>query len=579
MIDIVVYHYHKRSEELSIKKKLFLTFAFIFIILVGIQTYLMIQMNNYSKTMEEIKVVSIEKALHAESLKLDVVQVQQWLTDISATRAAEGFDDGFEVAETYAIDFNETLETLKMLESETGKEELESFQQSFDEFYSVGKKMADAYIAGGPEAGNILMDEFDAYSEDINDNVTIYLDNAIESLHNDIDVLQRDSETTKTYTLIIMLIGLTITAIVSYLITRSIVNNLHEVKQGADLISSGDLTNAVQTMQKDEIGALANSFEKMRNQLNTLVSSIRGQSNSISMTSTDLEDRSKRTEDTAVQIASAMSEIATGIEQQANESNDILEAINDISVRVNNGNALVDQTLEMATNSTELATEGKANIEVSLEALQQTVVEIGEATENVQRLGKHSEQIGGIIQFIQDISAQTNLLALNAAIEAARAGEHGKGFAVVAEEVRNLAEETSNATSRISEIIKLTQQDTRTSISLMEYNLENFEKQVAVIQTSSLTLENIVETVSSTEGNVHELKNVFDRIYSNTKNIQAMIENISSIIEETSAGSEEVAASTDDLSSIIQEISQSIGSLAEIAVTLNKDIDVFKVEQ
>ncbi|MBE1555594.1 methyl-accepting chemotaxis protein [Sporosarcina limicola] len=563
---------------MTIKSKLISTFLFVFIVLGSIQVYLITQMNNYNNTMERIKDESIEKVLKAERLKLDVVQVQQWLTDISATRAAEGYDDGFIVADTYIIDFNETLNELKELESKIGNKEMDTFKQTFKEFHETGKEMAEAYIAFGPEKGNVLMAKFDAYSEGINDSVDVYLNDTIEQLHQDINQMHQRTETNTRYTVIILVIGLTVTAFISFFIIRSIMTNLRDVKNSAEIIANGDLTTPIVRIPKDEIGELGISFEHMRNQLNALVLSISSQSNQITTNSMDLDTRAMQTEEAAMQIASAMSEIASGIEHQAGQSNQILEAIGDTANRVEKGNTLVDNTLQVAKNSTIMATEGKESIGKSIVVLNQTVYDIEVATQNVQALGKHSEQIGGIVEFIQGISKQTNLLALNAAIEAARAGEHGKGFAVVAEEVRKLAEETTDATTRISDIINETQKDTQTSITLMEKNLGKFEQQVAVIQQNSQTLQNIVEQVQETEDNVQQLKEVFDSINMNTLDVQRKIENISAIIEETSAGSEEVSASTDDLTRIIKEIASTIEGLAKIATELNDEIKIFKVK-
>lgn len=562
---------------MTIKRKLFMTFLFIFLVLGGIQVYLVTQMNSYSNTMENIKDESIEKVLKAERLKLDVIQVQQWLTDISATRAAKGFDDGFEVAEEYALDFMKTLEELKALETPEKAEEISNYEQSFNAYYELGKEMAKAYIEFGPERGNILMDEFDAFSEEINDQVGNYVDQAIENLHKDINEMHEGTKTNIKFTSVVMFVGLIGTIILSYFITHVIVKSLRGIKASAEVMTDGDLTVSVKTNSNDEIGDLANSFETMRAQLNTLVQSISQHADQISTSSGELTQRADLTKATSFQIAAAMNEIAIGVEQQAGQSNEILEAITNTTKDVTEGNQLVESTLSSAKNSTTIAAEGQETIAHSVISLQQTVSDIGLATKNVQALGEHSVQIGSIVEFIQSISAQTNLLALNAAIEAARAGEHGKGFAVVAEEVRKLAEETTEATAKISEIIGETQKDTESSIALMERNLNNFEQQVSIIQTSSSTLESIVDQVKMTEDNVQQLTAVFGHIHTNTQSVQNMIENISAIIEQTSASTEEVSASTDDLSSVIEDIAAMIDQLTAIAIALNVEVDVFKV--
>src|SRR5699024_10139328 len=145
-------------------------------------------------------------------------------------------------------------------------------------------------------------------------------------------------------------------------------------------------------------------------------------------------------------------------------------SIQDTTNQVATGNNFVHNTLDVATESTNAAKEGKVKVDESIEQLQLSYGELKHVTEGVQSLGNRSKQIGEIIDFIHDISDQTNLLALNAAIESARAGEHGRGFAVVADEVRKLAEETTDATSSIANLIKETQNETNDVVLRMEQN-------------------------------------------------------------------------------------------------------------
>lgn len=564
---------------MNLRRKLLITFLFIFAILGGTELYSVFQIYQSTKTLERVKDESLQKALKAERLKLDVVEVQQWLTDISATRALDGLDDGFELAEEHAVNFRTTIDELQAIGTTSEIEELEQFLTAFEYYYEVGIEMAEAYIEHGPERGNRLMVDFDHYSEEINDSIDHYLENSVATLDNDVDTIYDNMNSSMKRTLIILIIGLALAGFASQLFSRSISRKLANLQKDADMISSGDLTKPIKQDGKDEISQVAKAFEQMRSQLHSLVQAIHQNSTDMMKQSAELEHISDQTSQSSTQIATAIDEIARGVEQQSNDSSEILNAIKDTTDQVVQGNTLVDNTLETAKQSTQAATGGKEKIDDSIISLQSTVKELQLVTENVQALGQRSDQIGEIVNFINDISEQTNLLALNAAIEAARAGEHGHGFSVVAEEVRKLAEETTEATTRISNLIQETQQETTHTITLMEDNLKSFEQQASTIEEGSMTLHDIVTHVEETEQYVQSLSEVLQTINRNAFQVQEMLENISAVIEETSASSEEVAASAQEQAAMVTEMTTSIANASKVAEQLAEDIQHFKVEK
>lgn len=492
---------------MTIKKQLLLTLLLIFITLGGIEIYSIIQLYDSSKTLQKIQDQSLDKALNAEKLKLDVVQVQQWLTDISVTRAAEGLDDGFELAEGHAADFRNTVNHLKEIGTDKEKEELDSFLTSFEDYYQVGIKMANDYIESGTEKGNEYMGEFDKYSENINENIDLYLENNINVLTEDLIGINKKMNAGIIRTVIILIIGFVLAAFAGQIFLRNLSRKLASIQE---------------------------------------------------KTSVEFDNISQQTSDSATQIVEAISEIAIGVEQQSVEVNQILDSIHHTTDQVSEGNQLVESTIEAATTSTATAMEGKERIDGSIGSLQGTILALEDTTKNVQALGENSDQIGEIVDVINEISDQTNLLALNAAIEAARAGEHGRGFSVVADEVRKLAEKTTEATSQITQLIQETQQETNNVISIMENNLKNFQQQVSVIEDEGASLDNIVAQVTHTENNIQALNNVLVSINTNAFQVQEMLETISAIMEESSAASGQVSASARQQATMAKEITAAI---------------------
>lgn len=567
----------KVSDHMTIRRKLILTFLAVFIALGSIEIFSIFQLKESNKSLEKMKENVLVKALGAERLKLDVVQTQQFLTDISATRARDGYDDGFEEAETHAISFRETIAQLKEVSTQAEQEQLDIYLEEYEKFYVLGQDMANEYINNGTKSGNKLMGPFDRLSDQLNEDIDSFVTLNMELLNEEVNQVHQKMDSTINMTIILLVIGFVLLALASYVIPRNIGNQLAGLEQHSLIISRGDLTQKVSGIGKDEIGRVAQSFEQMRIHLHELVTSISRISTDILNTNKNLSAISEQTNDASMQIAQSIDEIASGVEQQSVDASTILDSLQNTTVRVTEGNEFVNDTLIAAKNTTTTAMSGREQVGESINALQHTFTELENATAQVQALGERSNQIGEIVNFINNISEQTNLLALNAAIESARAGEHGRGFSIVADEVRNLAEETTEATSRIAQLVKETQQETNEVIVTMEDNLRNFESQVQSIEHGNTALNDIVNQAEITELNVSELKDVLQTINDNAQHVQNMLQNISAVINESSIAAEQVSTAAEEQTAMVQETTAIISQSTEIAEQLMEDIQSFKI--
>jgi len=220
---------------------------------------------------------------------------------------------------------------------------------------------------------------------------------------------------------------------------------------------------------------------------------------------------------------------------------------------MNTNSQVMVKSANQILDSTQSGSQGVADAIASTEELKEAMREIASTVEG---LGRQSREIGEIVEVITGIADQTNLLALNAAIEAARAGEHGRGFAVVADEVRNLAEQSANSTTRIISLIQSIQAETERTIAGIEQGVERAEANARIVGQTGNLMQEIIDSVTG---------------------IITQIEEISRGILEINSGSHEMAATTEEQSASIDSIAASAQELSNMAEHLQNLVAQFKL--
>ena len=364
---------------------------------------------------------------------------------------------------------------------------------------------------------------------------------------------------------------------ISWFLQRQIINPINILSTNAQELADLNLNvKLLNPKGKDEIADLAHAFRNMKDRLTETITIVAGSANQVTNSSHSLAESSHQTSEASNQIALTMNEIAVGTTTQSDQAEQIVSMMQKTIEEVSSSLQKAEMTLTSAIESSNIARKGEEAINEAIKHLSAVTQTVSYATDSIQKLGKRSEEIGGIITVITGIAEQTNLLALNAAIEAARAGDQGKGFAVVASEVRQLAEQSSMASGQITNLINDIQAETSVTVRTMESNLLAVEEQVTIINKGGTALKEIVEKVVETEKGVEQMKTAFTHVNDNSLSVQQAIQDISRIIEDSAAATEEIAATSEEQYATVAEITQNSDELATIADKLQNEVNKFK---
>lgn len=320
---------------------------------------------------------------------------------------------------------------------------------------------------------------------------------------------------------------------------QAILSLLDEITNLAD----GDLTVDV-TVTEDFTGAIADS-------INYTVQNMRNLVGTITSTSVEIANAASNTQQTALRMNEAS-------ERQAKEITAVTSTIAATSNSMQQVAASAEKLAQQAQASVQIAHSGADTVNRTIMGMTALREQIQDTSKRIKRLGESSQEIGNIIEFINDIAEQTNTLALNASIQAAMAGESGRGFAVVADEVQRLAERAANATRQVENLVKTIQADTNEAIVSMERSTQN-------VVVGAKSAEEAGQALNKIEGSSQELARLITEISSSARNqsaeatkIAGTMQVIRDIAVQTSGSANQTAQAVGELSTLSEKLRESV---------------------
>ena len=345
---------------------------------------------------------------------------------------------------------------------------------------------------------------------------------------------------------------------------NNMVAYLKEMAGVSMAVAEGDLS--VEVVPRSKRDTLGNAFLRMSHGLQELVRTTRDSASQVSAGSSQVAGAADESAKVSVQASSAIEEVTSTMHEMSInvqnvvkntqvQASSVAETSASIDQMVTSINRVADTAkvlLDIANRSREEVVNGIATMEKATDGLNRTNHAIQSSAEIINVLGHRADDIGKIIEVIDDLAEQTNLLALNAAIEAARAGEHGLGFAVVADEVRKLAEKSTQSTKEIADLIQSIQREARQAV-------ENMERSTRIVE-EGLSLGNDLGSA------LGKISNVVTEVYKFSQEIGAAT-------SEQSVGSTQIAKATGRLTEITQEINSAVEEQASGAQAVVRAMD------
>ena len=380
-------------------------------------------------------------------------------------------------------------------------------------------------------------------------------------------------------TVIVVAIVIVVALVMALRLSMAIVSPIKKLQNSLSVIAEGDLTvSNIPVMANDEVGKASRAFNKMKESLLNIIGKVKESSGDLQTAIATVNVSVEENASGSARIAKAVEGMLNSLEQQQVDVQSIVEQseqMDSISRQVAEDADSIHKSAQVAKEN---AQDGIDKMMAYVEQMEQVNRSMQEMKEVFSAFGKNTKEMTVILNSIAEIASQTNLLSLNASIEAARAGEAGRGFAVVATEIRNLADESSSAASRIGGIINSVERDVAATAEKLEISLEQLEKGNQMTEETKQSFTGIQEGTAEVGRSVENIIERVELLSSKITDALASVNNISESSDNNVTEINEISAVVAEEAANLQEVSDAMGKLLNLTNDLEGMVSEFKVE-
>lgn len=378
-------------------------------------------------------------------------------------------------------------------------------------------------------------------------------------------------------TYIILVIGCILLAITGIYVAHLINSTIKKIVTKLNQVGTGDLTVTFESKHRDEFMELSNAINHMLSNMRSLIGEMQQSNGQVLNTAADVSRVSDAFYTSTKEISTALSEVEKDVVRQAVDAENCLSEMNRLSEQVKEVFESSERIESISKETSEFVSSGLQVVEELSDKITDTTRMTGVVITDIEELKEQSDNIGKIIDVINQIAEETNLLSLNASIEAARAGDAGRGFAIVADQIRKLADESKDAVAEIAKIVQQIQEQTagtveaakKTEVTVLSQE-ESLQSTVEVFNNIKKRFDILSEQLAKITDKVTEMEQVKETTLMS-------IESISSYTQETSAVTEEVSATAINQIDSVNNLREEAKLLEGEAIALNRSMEKFRV--